>query len=283
MESAMRKFVNVDGKYCRELIPFPHDPHYNPEVAKYDKMSFADRFAEINHDLTPLERVAFEGFLSITSGGTMENSSFFELLRWWSLNNYDMQQFMELCLTFKFRHGQSTFARKFFDESVASGNLKYAFSSPVASVEQGQKGGKVKVTSRSGAVFEAKKVVVTIPLNLLNSVRFDPPIHPGKREASSLGHVNNVVKVHVEAANPELRSFTGLTYPNNKLTYMMGDGTTPAGNTHLVSFGSSIGQNHLQPEEDIKVTINALKEFVPMDVRRVVFHNWYVQRSNSYT
>jgi phytoene dehydrogenase-like protein len=101
MESTLKKFVNVDGEFGRKLIPLPHDPHHNPEVFKYDQMSFADRFKEIEDDLSPLERTHFEGFLSITSGGSMENSSFFEFIRWWALNNYDIKNFFELCLTFK--------------------------------------------------------------------------------------------------------------------------------------------------------------------------------------
>jgi hypothetical protein len=87
----------VDGVYGRKIIPFPHDALFNKEVLKYDRMSFADRIAEIRDDLTPIELNCLEGFLSITSGGTMEDSSFFEALRWWALGNYDMQQFEDLC------------------------------------------------------------------------------------------------------------------------------------------------------------------------------------------
>jgi monoamine oxidase len=273
MESAMRKFVNVDGKFGRILIPFPHDPHYNPDVAKYDKMSFADRLAQIADDLTPNERSTFEGFLAITSGGTMENSSFFELIRWWALNNYDMAQFMELCLTFKFRHGQSSFARKFFDEALSTKRLSYNFNSPIHSVTD--TGNHVRVVAKDGRKFQAKRVICTVPLNVLHRLTFNPPLLQAKQEASVMGHANHVVKVHVEVDNKELRSFSGITYPHNKLTYAFGDGTTPSGNTHIVSFGSSLPGIHLQPEENIEETIAAFKEFTPMNVKRVVAHNWH--------
>lgn len=269
----MRKFINVDGVYGRKLIPFPHNPHFNPEVAKYDKMSFADRFKEIEHDLTSLERYAFEGFLSITSGGTLENSSFFEMLRWWALNNYDMTLFMEQCLTFKFRIGQSAFARKFFDEADATGNLDYVFGEPVAAIDSTAPS-STKVSLKNGREFKAQYTVCTIPLNVLNTIQFTPALASGKSTAANLGHVNRVSKLHVECANPELRSFSGITYPKNKLAYMFGDGTTPAGNTHLVSFGPSMPGMHLQPEDDVQDTMASVQRFEKMDVKRLVWHNW---------
>lgn len=273
MESVMKKFINVDGNFGRTLIPFPHDPHYNPDVAIYDNMSFADRLAEIGDDLTPVERSTLEGFLAITSGGPLEDCSLFEMIRWWALNNYDMQQFMELCLTFKFRCGQSGFARKFFDEALATKRLSYGFNSPIDSVDD--LGQYVQVVAKGGRQFKAKRVVCTVPLNVLHRIGFNPPLLDAKTEASVLGHANHVVKVHVEVSNKELRSFSGITYPHNKLTYAFGDGTTPSGNTHIVSFGSSLPGVHLQPEENIEETIAAFKEFAPMDVKRVVSHNWH--------
>lgn len=247
MESAIKKFVNVDGNFVRTLIPFPHDPHYNPNVKEWDRLSFADRLIQIQDDLTPLEKNALEGFLSITSGGTMENSSFFEMLRWWALNNYDMKMFMELCLTFKFRCGQSVFARRIFDEAVASRRLTYKFNCPTIAVNDKDK--LVELMGKDGRQFRALRAVCTIPLNVLKSVDFSPPLSEEKKQAAA---------------------------PHNKFTYMFGDGTTPANNTHLVTFGSSLPGNHLQPEEDMQDTVKGLREFAPMDIQRVVFHNWLV-------
>lgn len=275
MDKVMKKFINVDGKFGREIMPMPADPFHNPNFVSYEKMSFADRFAQIKHELTVEEYDALEGFLSITSGGSMETSSFGEMIRWWALNNYDMQLFMEQCLTYKFNAGQSSFARKFFDEAQMTNNLCYAFDSPVRSVSDS--GSKVTVVTRSGNAFAARRVICTVPLNVLNDIQFEPPLDPLKVEASRLGHVNKVSKVHVECANPELRSFSATTAnPHHDLTYVFGDGTTPAGNTHLVSFGSSYAGVNLQPEQNADRTVAAMKHFVKgdMDVKRVVFHNW---------
>lgn len=88
------------------------------------------------------------------------------------------------------------------------------------------------------------------------------------------------MKVHAEVSNKHLRSWTGITYPHNELHYAIGDGTTPAGNTHIVCFG---GQNkHMDPETDIPRTQRAVSNlFSPQHynnekvrIERLVFHNW---------
>ncbi|KAF3762768.1 amine oxidase [Cryphonectria parasitica EP155] len=276
--SALRKLVNVDGQLGRTVIPLPHQALHNKEaVAIYDKMSLADRFAQVEQDLTSLEKNLLEGFLSITCGGQWEDASFFELLRWWALSNWNYSGFMEMGLTYKLRCGQSGLQRCLFDEASASGNLAYSFSTPVASVRD--EGGLVEIQGRNGEIFQAKRVICAIPLNVLHTVQFTPALLPLKKQASLEGHANHVVKCHVEVAKPELRSLGSFNYPHGKLTYAFGDGTTPAGNTHLVSFGSSLPGVHLQPEEDIEVTLQAWKELLPdteeKDLKRIVFHNWH--------
>ncbi|KAH7145922.1 hypothetical protein B0J13DRAFT_331771 [Dactylonectria estremocensis] len=276
LNTAVRKFVNVDGQHGRLIVPFPHNPHFNADVARYDAMSFADRFAQIEHDVTPLQLQLLKTFLSVTSGGTMENSAFFEFLRWWALNNYDLRGLSELCLTYKLRDGQSALARRLFDDAEATGRLTYRFGAPVASVTDAGDG-PVEVRTRAGDTFRARRVVATVPLNVLNDIAWSPPLLAGKREAAAKGHVNHCTKVHAEVANPALRSFTGYHW-EGPLSWTFGDGTTPAGNTHLVAFGPSYPGIQLKPASDAgRGALAAVKAFAPSemaDVRRLVFHDW---------
>lgn len=144
-----------------------------------------------------------------------------------------------------------------FDDANASGNLSYSFSTPVASVHD--KGSVVDITGRTGEVFKAKRVISCVPLNVLHSNNFTPALLPLKKQVSLEGHVNHVVKCHIEVAEPELRSLSAFNYPHGKLTYTFGDDTTPAGNTHLLAFGSSLPTVHLQPEENMDETLEAWK------------------------
>lgn len=266
MQKALEKLVNVDGSHGQDAVVFPHSANLSPMAAKCDRMSVADRIAEIKNNLTPNERHSLEAFVLLCSGATLETTSFYEFLHWWALSGYTYRGCIEYLAKYKFRGGQSSFAIRFFREAVATGNLKYSFDSPVASIRSGQFG--VEVTTRGGQKHRALKMICAIPLNVLNDVVFDPPLAPGKKAAADIGHVNQCVKVHAEVLSKDLRSMTGISYPHNKLSYGFGDGTTPQGNTHIVAFGGQ--HNHFHPEEDIQQTISAFQGFALVDVERLV-------------
>jgi hypothetical protein len=244
-------------------MPFPHTPNANPDIVKYDQLSMADRIEQIKDDLTPSERAALEGFVLLCSGGTAENTGFYDIVRWWALSFYTYQGIIDTCVTFKFRGGQSSFARRFFEEALSTGKLSYAFRRPIASVKDSGK--VVQVTTEDGQRFSASRLICTIPLNVLSTIKFEPPLPKAKQEAIEIGQINQCSKVHVEVRDRALRSWSAIA-PSNKLVYAFGDGTTPAGNTHIVAFGADV--NPLHPEEDIGATKEAFTELTPMDIQR---------------
>lgn len=262
----MEKFVNVDGKLGRTIMPFPYDQYWNKDVLKYAELSVADRLAQISDTLSSDERHAILGFVLLCSGGTADNSAFLDFLRWWAAANYDYRTLLDTIIIFKLKCGQSGFATRFFQESLASGNLSYSFDTAVSQVDAS--GSTVQIHTKSGQKFQAKRVVCTVPLNVLDQVKFNPPLESAKSEAAALKHVNQCVKVHAEIQDPEMRSWSGVAYPNNKLVIGVADGTTPAGKTHCVFFGCDA--NHIHAEEDTEETLKAVKGFTPMDVDRLV-------------
>jgi hypothetical protein len=258
--------VNVDGKLGRKIMPFPHNAYHNKDVLKYANLSVADRISQIKDDLTPDEQTAIESFVLLCSGGTRTNSAFLDFLRWWAAAGYNYATLYETIIIYKFKCGQSGFSLRFFEEAVESGNLSYAFNSPVSHIDH--TGEIAHVTTRDGRRYSAKRVVCTVPLNVLNAIKFVPPLDPLKQEAANLKHVNQCVKVHAEVRDRDMRSWSGVTYPHNKLIIGMGDGETPAGNTHIVFFGSD--SNHMHAEENIEETLNAVKAFGQEGVERLV-------------
>lgn len=251
-------------------MPFPHNEFAVSQCRKYDSLSAADRLKQIEHNLTPDEYTAVCGFVLLCSCGTLENTSFYEFLHWWALCNYSYEYCVEYLMKYKFKTGQSSFAINFFQEALSTGNLSYVFDTRVTNIYD--KGTEVVVASGEKN-FEAVKVISTVPLNVLNKIQFEPALPERKLTAAKIGHVNKCAKVHAECSDRDLRSWSGIDYPNNKLTYAFGDGTTPKGNTHIVAFGADY--NRLDPEKDIDQTIEALQTLVPMELERVVscFHN----------
>ncbi|RYN20830.1 Monoamine oxidase N [Alternaria arborescens] len=273
--AALNKFTNIDGAYGRNMIPLPYDMFHVANATHLDDVSAQDRIDAIALSLSPQERAAVESFVLLCSGATLATTSFLEFMHWWALCGYTYAGCIDMLITWKFKGGQSSFAIKFFQEALATKRLAYAFNSPVNNIQD--TGRKVQVTTRDGRRYHAARLISAMPLNVLGEVTFDPPLCAGKTKAIATGHVNQCVKVHAEVSNKDLRSWTGVAYPHNELMYAIGDGTTPAGNTHIVCFGGS--NKHIDPEDDIDATKRAVTNmFVQQkdqpNIERLVFHNW---------
>ncbi|OGM44145.1 hypothetical protein ABOM_006990 [Aspergillus bombycis] len=267
-------FVNVDGQNCRAICPLPHAQLDNilvdrRDVERYDKISCRDRFEEIKHLLTPEEAGILTALLLHISGGSMENSSLWDMIRSHALMSYSPDNFGPIWTTFKLRQGQSALARAMFEEAVDNG-LQYAFQTPIESVID--EANVVKVITTGGKQYRARRVVSTIPLNVLHTISFTPPLSPTRQQAIEIGHVNYMTKIHADVKGSVLTSWNGMRYPN-LLMFGYGDGVTPSGNAHIVGFGKD-ERGVFVPERDPEKAIEAFQKLHPMEVEKMVFHNW---------
>lgn len=269
---AWNLFVNVDGKEGRQICPLPHSLLDNilvdrMEVERYDKISCGERLEEIKHLLTAEEAGILTALLLHISGGTMENSSLFDMIRSHSLMVHSSVNFGPIWTTFKLREGQSALAGAMFQEAVDNG-LQYSFETPIKSVID-RPGSHPLVLSHSGRGFRARRVVSTIPLNVLHSIHFDPPLSSLRQDAIQLGHVNYMTKIHADVKETGLTSWNGMRFPG-LLIFGYGDGITPNGDAHIVGFGKD-ERDTFVPERDPQKTIDAFKKLHPMEIKKMVF------------
>lgn len=246
-------------------MPFPNHESFNPEAAALDKLTVADRIAQIQSELSPQEYSILKGWLLLCSGSTLDTMSFYEFIHWWALCNHSYEGCIEYLIKYKFHGGQSSFAIKFWEEAVSTKKLSYTFNCPVISVEDSGRG--VTVTAKDGRQFCASKVISTIPLNVLDTVKFSPALDPQRTHAIRTKHINQCVKVHAEVQGAHLRSWSSID-PDSKLIYAFGDGRLPNGNTHIVAFGAN--ETHLDPEKDVDATKKILTDAEEMDIKRLV-------------
>ncbi|PYI03580.1 FAD/NAD(P)-binding domain-containing protein [Aspergillus sclerotiicarbonarius CBS 121057] len=267
---AFEAFCNVDGRSGRRIIPYPHDPHHNPDVRYWETVSAAQRLDQVKHLLDDVQVATLQAFIAAISGNTMENTGFFDILRWWALCGYNVSGLYEYTETYKLAAGQSQFARCFFDEALATRNLRFSFRTPVTAIHD--LGDRVTVFGASGQRWMAQRLVCTVPLNVLPQVKFSPAMPPVKAAACREGNVNLGAKVHLEVDGSDLRSWVAAIWPATHIFSCRGDGLTPGGNTHLVSFGANHGL--ASPQENARQVISELKTIQHMDVHQVVWHNW---------
>ncbi|CAH0055931.1 unnamed protein product [Clonostachys solani] len=268
--------INVDGEGGRKICPLPHAQLDNieidrKEVERWDSYSCWDRYLEIKDQLTAQEAGVLKSLLLHISGGEydLKNSSLWDMIRSHALGAHDFVNFGPVWLLYKLRAGQSKLARNMFDEAVDNG-LQYAFNTHVEKITQPN--GLTQALVRGGQGYTARKLVCTVPLNALHSVQFDPPLSPLRQEAIQIRHVNRMAKIHAVVDGPGLASWNGCVYPS-PLMYCYGDGVLPNGDTHLVAFGCDEEKTFV-PERDPKKVVDAFQRFHPMDVKKLVFHNW---------
>ena len=273
MLGAWDKFVNIDGNMCRDICPLPHAQLDNicvkrEDVEKVDQLSCQQRLDDISHTLTAEETGMLHGLLIHISGGTLENSSFWDMVRSHALMSWSSVNFGPIWTTFKLRKGQSNFAKCMFDEAVEMG-LEYSFETPIATIrDQSPNGGLVSVETSGGKVYQARYIVSTIPLNVLHSITFEPPLSTLRQEAIGIGHVNMMNKIHAEVEGNALMSWNGMKLDNH-IMFGYGDDILDNGNAHLVGFGADVRDEFIA-ERDPEKVVKAFEALHPMKIKRTV-------------
>ena len=272
MSKVWNLFVDIDGAGGRKICPLPHAQLGNSfvdrkEVEKLDAMSYWDRFQQIKDQLSNEEAGVLCALILPISGAhpDLKNSGFWDVIRAHAANGHLFDKMAEIWVTYKLRTGQSTLSRRIFDDAAEWG-LEYSFKTHVDRVHQLD--GITKVRTRDGRNFKGRKVICTVPLNVLKSLAFDPPLSALRQEAVEAGHTNFMTKIHAVVKGSGMASWNGTCYPNYLLA-AYGDGILPSGDTHLVSFGTD-ERPHFVPERDPDKIVQAFQNFHPMEVKKLV-------------
>ncbi|ORY91639.1 hypothetical protein BCR35DRAFT_323378 [Leucosporidium creatinivorum] len=243
LDAALARFMDID--VARSVVPFP--PHILDSiasdpllVAKYDKMSVADRVREVEAAalLTEQELGYIIPFIELSFGALAENCSYLEWIKWYIHGNCSYRLLADMLWVYKLKNGQSHLARKIFDEANSTGRLSYSFENVVQKVIDRPSSTKV-VTSRG--TFCASRVISTLPLNVASKVEFDPPLSALRLEAFAIGHVNKGHKIHNELMKKEFKSGVWNLADDlplkRHLAAGFGDQILQNGNSTVVAFG----------------------------------------------
>ena len=242
-------------------LPY-NSQHTREAIVGCDALTVADRLAALQ--LTPLQRTAVGGMLEILSMNQPANASYVEMMRCWSLTGWNYELFNDTAARYKFTDGTGALVNAI----VEDGGFEVALNTSVACVQQTPNG--VSVTTTNGEVVNAKRAVVTVPLNVLNSVAFDPPLSSVKQEASELKHVGGGYKVFFEVDGDPGAVMTLSRSTNSPL---IGSFTYKRGQQHSVLAGFSLEPGAL--EKPLSEWQTVLEEFLPgVRLLSTFGHDW---------
>jgi monoamine oxidase len=242
-------------------LPY-NSQHTREAIVGCDALTVADRLNALQ--LTPLQRTAVGGMLEILSMNQPANASYVEMMRCWSLTGWNYELFNDTAARYKFTDGTGALVNAI----VQDGGFEVALNTSVASIQQTPNG--VSVITTNGEVVNAKRAVVTVPLNVLNSVAFDPPLSSVKQEASELKHVGGGYKVFFEVDGDPGAVMTLSRSTNSPL---IGSFTYKRGQQHSVLAGFSLEPGAL--EKPLSEWQTVLEEFLPgVRLLSTFGHDW---------
>ncbi|KAJ3529807.1 hypothetical protein NM208_g9593 [Fusarium decemcellulare] len=186
MEALLAKFMDIDQHGGKSVIPFPFDVGAsvaaNPDYLVIDRLSIADRVEQLE-DISDGEREALKDYAASFFGTPPEAGSFTEVLHTFALSQFNPQMIEESTMKFKIAAGTTALALAILDDYEGDRLL----SSPVTKITQDGGPYPITISTKSGLKFKAKKAISTIPMNILSSIEFQPPLSDLQRGAITTG------------------------------------------------------------------------------------------------
>ncbi|GAA6020298.1 hypothetical protein JCM10207_003217 [Rhodosporidiobolus poonsookiae] len=283
LESAFKRFVDVDGKLNATIMPLPtqvtHGPQVNEDLVRhYDQYSIADRIAEVRAKNICSERelAYLIPWIVLSWGNEPSKCSLLELIKWARLGENSFGYLSSKLWFWKFADGQSHFARCLFEEARSSDNLSYSFETLVSKITD--RHGHVEVATNKGT-WKASKVICTIPITVAAKVQFEPPLSKLRQEAFAVKHVGQGHKIASIFDKSAFRSGVWNVYDERnppKLAAAFGDQLFENGNTSVVAFGAANSVHEL-PSQDptrIKRWMTAIDPEFEEHYKGSIWHEW---------
>lgn len=253
----------------REWFDRPYEPFLREDFDALDDQSILDRISAL--DLPADRRELVEGMWALNFNSPPEIGGLTQALRWCAAASGNWQLLFEACSTYKLTNGTTVLA-----EAMAA-DAEVRFGTVVTAVSQHSAG--VTVTAESGETWHPADVVVTVPLNVLAGIRFEPGLPAPAARAAATGQASRGVKTWIRIRG-EVEPFLVFGGKDLPLTYAHTEYTV-GGDTLLVGFGPDAAR--VRPD-DTDAVAKALAVWRPdLEVVEVTGHDWVTDRFSGET
>ncbi|WP_406377050.1 FAD-dependent oxidoreductase (plasmid) [Streptomyces virginiae] len=267
-EDAARAMEAFD-EFCAPgatLFPEPFLETLSADPQGLGDLSLRDQLETFKAE--PALRDWVEGMCSLIAFGPLDQSGASEVARCYVLGGYSAEQAMASLSATKLVKG----TRELINSIAGQATLAdIRLNSPVRRVAQTD--GGVRVELESGETVSAPTALIALPMNVLNSVEFEPPLSQVKRTASEERHAGAGRKCYVRVkgdignvsiAAPEAQAV------NYVVTYDHG----PEG-SWLVVFSAIPEKLQMAAFDDVQGMQAALQPLLPgVEVESIVGWDW---------
>lgn len=256
------KGMTLSTAAALEHFPRPYEPLAGQDLASVDALSMREHIEALG--LTTAETELVDGMWATNFNGSTKDGAYTQGLRWCALSAGNWPLMFEACATFKLAGGTIRLLQAMLDDAQVDVRLE----TPVTRVRQDHAG--AVLTTANGDEIAAAGVVVTIPLNVLNTIEFDPPLSETKRFAGSQGQASSGLKAWARLSG-EYEPFVALAPGTAQLTLAQVD-RVGDGETIVVLFGPDANALDGNDREAVQA---ALRQWLPdADVIEAAGHDW---------
>ena len=187
-ESAVNRFFEP----ARGALPRPFDPLFADDVENFDAITAAEAIDKL--EFSDIERNLITTLAAMNGHSLPDQSSYLDQMRWFALGDFNLWNMMDNLARYRVKGGTKVLLDRMQDDNGS--DVRY--SSPVRSVVQSDD--SVDVTTNDGSTYQAKKVVVAVPLNCLVDIDFTPTLSDTKRRVSAARHTGSGTKIYARTA-----------------------------------------------------------------------------------
>ena len=270
IEKILTEYSNVDNVQGRTVIPMPQNPLAAIDaVQKFDHLSIQDRFNQISHLFTNHDddndeemRQLIAALLTINVQADMATGGFIDHLCSWAHGNYQANTRSDVGCRYKLAEGMSSLAQAILDDCR---DVRLLLSTPIVSLHSTDQ--QVTLHTSTGQLFRSRVAVITVPLNVLNTLHFHPPLSPEKQRVITQGQGRGGVKFWAKLEQP-VGPWCGYAPFPNPITAAS---TEDLEGSMIVAYGPDDRLNI----RDVNAVEHELNKFLPgCRVKFVIGHDW---------
>lgn len=243
-------------------LPRPDAPLTNPDLAEADQYNLQEMLDKLN--LSEDERNANEAAWVGHFNAPLDQCAYVNALRWTAGSSGHWHLMHEASAIYRIKDGNDTLPKAIAADSGADIRL----NSPVTAVRHDGQG--ATVSYGDGREIRARKVVITLPQNILHKLDVQPALSEGKLAPSRERTASQGVKAWIRVKGP-IKPFFAYSAQDKPLSVIR---TEFVGDTDavLVGFGADSKRIDVTDRDQVQEAIKVWRD--DLEVLEVAGHQW---------
>ena len=248
-------------------LPRPDAPLTNADLAEADQYNLQEMLDKL--DLSVDERNANEAAWVGHFNAPLDQCAYVNALRWTAGASGHWHLMHEASAIYRLKDGNDTLANAIADDADADIRL----NAPVARVEHNNDG--VTVTYGDGQQLQARKAVITLPVNILHKLDIQPALSEGKlapsRERTASQGVKAWMRVGRRGAPGPIKPFFAYSAQDKPLSVIRTE-FIGENDAVLVGFGADGNRIDVTDKAQVQAAVDVWRD--DLEVLEVAGHKW---------